>query len=70
MIAILAIWLFTVQADREWKIRKKDCETKACLDLPVHERSNCVNKCTSEPCFEEVYGAEPVSEGGWSDFIL
>lgn len=49
-----------MQADREWKLRKKQCETQECLQLPVHERSNCVNECTSSSCFKEVYAAEPV----------
>jgi hypothetical protein len=43
--------------DRKWKARKIFCEESVCFMLPVDENQNCVNKCVSEKCFEEVYGA-------------
>ena len=51
------------KGDRSWKQRKRDCETSTCSNLVPDENMNCVNNCTSERCFAEVYGAEPLEDG-------
>jgi hypothetical protein len=48
------------KGDRSWKQRKRDCETDKCGDLVPDENMNCVNQCTSDECYDQIYAAEPV----------
>ncbi len=49
--------------DRLWKNRKESCEREDCVHLIPEEAYNCVNNCTSRPCFEEVYAQNPLEDG-------
>lgn len=49
--------------DREWKATKSKCELNECKHLRVYENENCVNRCISEKCYLEVYGAQPLEDG-------
>lgn len=49
--------------DRMWKTKKRECERNDCGHLIPDEGANCVNKCTSEYCFEEVYGENLLEDG-------
>lgn len=49
--------------DRMWKTKKRECERTTCAALIPDESANCVNKCTSEECFEEVYAENPLEDG-------
>ena len=58
MLVLCCINSVTAQYDRQWRTRKKDCERDACGHLVPDEAANCVNRCTSELCFAQVYGPE------------
>ena len=43
--------------------RKRDCETQECAGLHDDDRGNCVLKCQSPTCYDEVYAAEELEPG-------
>ena len=47
--------------DGQWRALRRQCETTTCAHLPMYENDNCLHECMSRPCYQEVYGAEPVS---------
>ena len=64
--------------DRIWMARRKECaagtvggrgendgerQEEDCSSLHPHENDNCVNRCTSPACYEEVYAASPLEPG-------
>jgi hypothetical protein len=49
--------------DKVWKAKKVNCEKTTCAGMVLEESYNCVNKCTSDLCFAEVYGAMPLEDG-------
>jgi hypothetical protein len=49
--------------DKAWKGRKVTCEKTTCAGLVPEEAYNCVNKCTSDSCFAEIYGVSPLEDG-------
>ena len=48
---------------RLWRTRARECEALCGQALVVDEAQNCVHRCTSPRCFEEVYGANPLEDG-------
>jgi hypothetical protein len=50
-------------SERAWKGKQKDCESKTCGHLFPDEAMNCVNQCTSERCYDEVFASEPLEDG-------
>jgi hypothetical protein len=42
--------------DREWKTKRGECLRGECNNLHLDENDNCLNLCTSNNCYEEVYG--------------
>ena len=51
------------QYDRAWKAKKRTCERENCAHLIPDESMNCVNECTSESCYAQIYAAEPLEDG-------
>uniref|UniRef100_A0A6S9GZX5 Uncharacterized protein n=1 Tax=Heterosigma akashiwo TaxID=2829 RepID=A0A6S9GZX5_HETAK len=51
------------KADKNFRIKKGDCERVACGHMIVDEAQNCINKCISAECYEEVYAHEPLEDG-------
>ena len=50
--------------DRMWKKTKENCERTACSHYAVKEESyNCVNKCASDACYDQIYASEPLEDG-------
>lgn len=49
--------------DRVWKGRKSTCEKEECSKLVPEEAYNCVNKCISPDCFDEVYADNLLEDG-------
>lgn len=49
--------------DRVWKGRKSVCEKEECGKLVPEEAYNCVNKCISPDCFDEVYADNLLEDG-------
>ena len=50
--------------DREWRKKRASCEQEQCRHLKLpDEGENCVNACTSQRCFDEVYAANPLEDG-------
>jgi hypothetical protein len=49
--------------DRQLKTRKAKCEIEECGHMVPEESYNCVNKCTSSKCFEEIYASNPLEDG-------
>ena len=54
---------FNAKYDRSWKKKKADCERYTCSQYLPDEGMNCVNECTSQPCYQEVYAYEPLEDG-------
>jgi hypothetical protein len=52
-----------VRRDRAWKAKKAECEENSCSHLIVEESYNCVYKCTSPNCFEQIYSDSPLEDG-------
>ena len=42
---------------------KANCEKNECSSYHIDEGMNCVNKCTSELCYNQVYSEEPLEDG-------
>ena len=49
--------------DRVWRKSRRQCIANDCSHIHTDENDNCVNACTSDACFEEVYGSEPLEPG-------
>lgn len=49
--------------DREWKSAKTQCELNDCKQFKPYENDNCVNRCISEACYQQIYGAQPLEDG-------
>ncbi len=69
---LLLIWVVPVvgrskrhKTDSQWKARKRECQVNVelCGGMIEEERGNCVAKCISEECWEEVYGHDPLEDG-------
>ena len=62
--------------DRVWRTKRREClESEKCKLIHKDENDNCVNKCTSLSCFNQVYGSEPLEPGEvdfhrWRQFTL
>ena len=50
----------TKRLDREWRDAAHHCEMFECAHIDQLENDNCVNQCTSELCFQEIYAENPV----------
>ena len=51
------------RTSRTWKVRIRECEEGACAHLIAEEGMNCVHRCASAACYDEVYAAEPLEDG-------
>lgn len=51
------------KVDRVWKSKKSSCEKDECSKLVPEEAYNCVNKCISQDCFDEVYADNLLEDG-------
>lgn len=49
--------------DREWKAKRATCESKDCQHFKLDEGENCINKCVSETCYNEIYASNPLEDG-------
>lgn len=50
--------------DKIWKVTAEECRTSdACKMLIPDENANCVNRCTSEKCYEKIYANKPLEDG-------
>ena len=49
--------------DRAFRARRRERETQTCAGMQPGTNMNCVNKCISESCFDEIYGEEPLEDG-------
>ena len=48
---------------RTWKARLRECDEGVCAHLVKDENANCVNRCASAACFDQIYAAEPLEDG-------
>ena len=49
--------------DRVWKGNKMTCERTTCGKIIPEEAYNCVNKCVSSDCYNEIYADNPLEDG-------
>mmetsp|Transcript_12883 Transcript_12883/g.19014 ORF Transcript_12883/g.19014 Transcript_12883/m.19014 type:complete len:172 (-) Transcript_12883:45-560(-) len=49
--------------DRNYRIKKKECEKNTCGHLISDEAQNCVFECISPECFKKIYAEEPLEDG-------
>jgi len=50
--------------ERKIRYLRQDCERQEeCLGAAGLEQTNCIRKCMSKECFEELYGSDPLEEG-------
>ena len=49
--------------EREWRLRKSQCEAEDCSHFIPEEGYNCVHNCTSPACYEKIYSAQPLEDG-------
>ena len=49
--------------DKLWRAKKVECEQTVCLGQVIAESYNCVNKCTSAKCYEDIYEKYPLEDG-------
>mmetsp|Transcript_45334 Transcript_45334/g.84542 ORF Transcript_45334/g.84542 Transcript_45334/m.84542 type:complete len:114 (+) Transcript_45334:104-445(+) len=45
-----------------WK-KESECAKGACAGFHPDENDDCVSKCVSDACYEEVYSADPLEPG-------
>jgi hypothetical protein len=74
-VFVLFLWLGTLfssvsakkgtqsKYDRNWKNNKTNCEKTTCKKIVLEESYNCVNRCTSQMCFDEIYADNPLEDG-------
>ena len=43
--------------------RKRECEQTTCSSTHIDERENCVLRCQSEACYQQVYTSEELEPG-------
>lgn len=53
----------TNKVDRKITQAKSGCESTKCAHLYQMENMNCVNKCLSSDCYEQVYRDRPLEDG-------
>lgn len=53
----------TTPFDKIWKTKQNTCEKTTCGHLFYDESKNCVNECTSQTCYDEVYSDNPLEDG-------
>mmetsp|Transcript_9802 Transcript_9802/g.12857 ORF Transcript_9802/g.12857 Transcript_9802/m.12857 type:complete len:178 (+) Transcript_9802:246-779(+) len=51
------------KADKNFRLKKKDCESNACGHMILDEAQNCIYKCISDECYQQVYASEPLEDG-------
>ena len=49
--------------DREFKATRNECLQNVCNDLHPEENDNCLNKCTSNTCFNKMYASAELEPG-------
>ena len=50
--------------ERKIRYMRQDCERKEeCLITSGLDQTNCIRKCMSKDCFDELYGSDPLEEG-------
>jgi hypothetical protein len=50
--------------DKIWKTTMDECKVSdECRVLHPDENMNCLNKCTSDKCYEKVYASMPLEDG-------
>ena len=55
---------YATLVENKLKTMKKKCETNTyCSELDSNDRQNCILKCLSLPCYEELYKENPLEEG-------
>ena len=51
------------QADRASSRKRGTCESTECEHLHFLENTNCVNKCVSRKCYDDVYKGKELEDG-------
>lgn len=51
------------KTDKVWKNKKANCQKTTCSRLITEESYNCVNNCTSNYCYNEIYSSMPLEDG-------
>ena len=51
------------QADRASNRKRGTCENTECEHLHFLENTNCVNKCVSRKCYDDVYKGKELEDG-------
>ena len=51
------------RGNKKVQSKKTECERGECAAVPEDDFGNCVLKCQSAACYEEVYGAEELEPG-------
>ena len=51
------------QADRATSRKRGTCESTECGHLHYLENSNCVNKCVSRKCYDDVFKDKELEDG-------
>jgi hypothetical protein len=52
-----------MKMDRIWKQRRAQCQRQECGKLVKEEAYNCVDRCVSPECYDEIYGDNPLEDG-------
>ena len=50
------------QANRNTQTRKRECEVQ-CASVEDDDKPNCILRCQSEACYNEIYGQEELEPG-------
>ncbi len=50
-------------SERNVKMKRSQCEKNECFEFTADTNMNCVNKCMSKTCYDEVYAAMPLEDG-------
>ena len=53
----------TMKYDRIWKNTRTSCQKNDCAHLIPEEAYNCVNNCTSNLCYSQIYADNPLEDG-------
>lgn len=55
---------YTTLVENKIRISLKQCETSIyCVNLEEHKHRNCVLKCISPKCYDDIYMNNPLEEG-------
>uniref|UniRef100_A0A0G4GQ10 Uncharacterized protein n=1 Tax=Chromera velia CCMP2878 TaxID=1169474 RepID=A0A0G4GQ10_9ALVE len=53
----------TSHTNKVWRARRNKCVMNECSDIPEEENDDCVDKCLSPQCYQDIFAENPLEPG-------